>query len=194
MGETANQVLRDIIDRHGRILLDHPQRCEGCLRDSALATKEFAGIMAALKAGIPKRLAALPDAALSEKGLANFAVELSESSGLSDQVALSSVTAWAYALGPRNTPTKEEKKKDEKKGEERKKEESADPKASEPSLSEAVVAAIFAPLICYGAYVVGTFKIFGFEVPAFIFALIVVVKAVQSIGSYLTFRFGKTTQ
>lgn len=181
MSGSVNEVLRGIVDRHGRVLLDDHRRCESCLRDSSLAPKEIFGLITALKAGIPKRIAAMP--AVGDKGVANFAAELAETSGLSEQLALNSVTAWAFALRQQGVATKEK--------EEEKKDQAVDSKASEPSLSEAVIAAIVIPLICYGAYVVGTFKVFGFEVPAWIFALIVVVKGGQSIGSYLAFRFGR---
>lgn len=185
MSGSINEVLRGIVDRHGRILLDDHRRCESCLRDSSLTPKEISGLLGALKVGIPKRIAAVPS--IGEKGVANFAAELSETSGLSEQVAQTSVQAWAFALRQQAAEiTKEEEDKEE----ENKKDETVGSKASVPSLSEAIVAAIVIPVICYGAYVFGTFKVFGFEVPAWIFALIVVVKGGQSIGSYLSFRFG----
>lgn len=184
MSGSVNEVLRDIVDRHGRVLLDDHRRCESCLRDSSLAPKEISGIVAALKVGIPKRIAAMPS--VGDKGVANFAAELAEASGLSEQLALTSVSAWAFALQPQKVEKSEEKEDKE----EIRKDVMADPKASVPSLSEAIVAAIVIPVVCYGAYVFGTFKIFGFEVPAWIFALIVIAKGAQSIGSYLSFRFG----
>jgi hypothetical protein len=191
MSGSVSEVLRGIVDRHGRILLDDHRRCESCLRDSSLAPKEISGLIVALKAGIPRRIVAMP--AVGDKGVANLAAELAEASGLSDQLALSSVTAWAFALRQQAVgidTNLEEKQKEEEKEKEKKKE-TADSKVSEPSLSEAVIAAIVIPLICYGAYAVGTIKVFGFEVPAFILALIVAAKATHSIGSYLSLRFGK---
>ncbi|CAH1648955.1 hypothetical protein [Chelatococcus asaccharovorans] len=184
MNGSVNEVLRGIVERHGQVLLEDHRRCESCLRDSSLAPKEISAIVAALKAGIPKRIAAMP--AVGDKGVANFAAELAEASGLSEQLALTSVAAWAFALQPQRVEKYE--KKDDKKAMQQ--DETAVSKASVPSLSEAIVAAIVIPVICYGAYVFGTFKVFGFEVPAWIFALIVVVKGGQSIGSYLSFRFG----
>ena len=181
MSDSINEVLRGIVERHGRALFDDPRRCESCLRDTSLTPKEIAGIMAALRAGIPKRLSAMP--AIGDKGIANFAGELSDSSGLSEQVALRSVGAWAFALQPHETGNDSKLEKEVKEG-------TIDPPVAKPSLSEAILAAIVIPVICYGAYVLGTFKVFGFEVPAWICALIVVVKCGQSIASYLTFRFG----
>jgi hypothetical protein len=182
---SVNEVLQEIIGRHGRILLDDHRRCEGCLRDSSLAGRDVSGIMAALKAGIPKRLAAMPESVpLGEKGLANFAAELSESSGLSDKVALQSVQAWAFAL--RQPPSVKTDALPQ-----------PDPPpvpvaAKDPSLSEAIVAAIVVPVIVYAAILYPSFKLFNMvEIPSFIFAFIVFAKGGHSIVSYLTFRFGK---
>lgn len=98
MTRTISEALRDIVDRHGRGLLEEPRRFESLLRDSALANRDIAGLVAALKDGVPKRLSALPGEALNPQTLTSIATELSERSGLRQDIAQGSVDAWVHAL------------------------------------------------------------------------------------------------
>ena len=98
MTRTISEVLRDIVDRHGRGLLEEPRRFESLLRDSTLANRDIAGLVAALKDGVPKRLYAFPKEALNQQTLTSIATELSERSGLRQDVAQGSVDAWLHAL------------------------------------------------------------------------------------------------
>lgn len=98
MSASVNDVLREIIDRHGRLLFDDARRFEGCLRDNALSSRDLAALLAAQKDGVPRRLAAQPAGVLTPASLANIAGELSERSGLSESVAAGAVAAIAHAL------------------------------------------------------------------------------------------------
>jgi hypothetical protein len=99
MGHTAQEVLKDIIARHGRSLLKDRRRCEGCIRDAALSEREINGLMGALKAGIPARISEPGSTGLTPAALSTYASQLAEESGLDQELARWSVDCWAHALG-----------------------------------------------------------------------------------------------
>jgi hypothetical protein len=98
MTRPLNEALRDIVERHGTAVIDDVRRCEACIREAALAKPEIAGLVTALREGIPKRLLRLPAGTLSRAGLETLAAELAHNGGLNEAVAQRSVEAWAYAL------------------------------------------------------------------------------------------------
>lgn len=98
MTRSVQEALRDIVERHGTAVIDNIGRCEACIREASLAKPEVAGLVTALREGIPKRLLRLPAGTLSRAGLATLAAELARDGGLNQAVAQRSVEAWAYAL------------------------------------------------------------------------------------------------
>ena len=153
MAASINDALRDIIDRHGTALLDDRRRCENCIAEAGLTRPEVAGLVAALKDNVPKQLAKLPAGTLSAKGIASYAAQLSENSGLSEAVARRSVEAWAYALGlqvPATARPAEAKKAEPKKAEPKK----AEPKPAEPQKKTGVVEFVIACIVVVGVAMV----------------------------------------
>ena len=97
MEQSVDLKLRQIIDQHGRLLLDDPGRCEACLGDADLADRDLAALSAAVKQGVCRRLLALPEGAFGPQTLTAFAAELAEQSGLKEDLCRRAVEAWAYA-------------------------------------------------------------------------------------------------
>jgi hypothetical protein len=98
MNATVESILRDIVDRYGSALLDDHRRCESYIRDTQLAPKEIAGLVAAVKSGIPARFARFENAGLTAAAVSTYAARLSDETGLREDLARSSLEAWAYAL------------------------------------------------------------------------------------------------
>jgi hypothetical protein len=100
MDEAAAQVLRDIVTRKGRSVLDDVDRCYALLQDYSPSTsRENSALLEALKANIPRRFLVLPSGSLSEATIANFAENLAEDTVLSAEAARWAVLSWANALG-----------------------------------------------------------------------------------------------
>ena len=99
MTRPVHDALREIVERHGTAVIDDVRRCEACIREAPLAKPEVAGLVAALREGIPKRLLRLPAGTLGRAGLETLAAELASNGGLNEALAQRSVEAWAYALG-----------------------------------------------------------------------------------------------
>lgn len=98
MSDNAKSILRDILVRHGHVLLDDHRRFEACLRDTRLPKKETAGLLAALKSGTPARFLQHQTSGLTAVAVSNYAKRLSDETGLDVDLARSSLQAWAYAL------------------------------------------------------------------------------------------------
>jgi hypothetical protein len=154
MGHAAQEVLKDIIARHGRSLLEHRRRCEGCIRDTGLSEREINGLLAALKAGIAVRISELGSTGLTPVALSTYASRLHEDSGLDQDLARWSVDCWAHALDAKspgeagaeqrqqNAPElREQDVAPDQQGEQRaapdqSREQSSEPKQVSPSASE----------------------------------------------------------
>ena len=98
MSTTMNDTLRGIIERHGTMLVDDVRRCEACIREAPLAKPEIAGLVAALREGLPKQLLRLPAGTLSRSGMTALAAQLAQNGGLDAALAQRAVEAWAFAL------------------------------------------------------------------------------------------------
>lgn len=108
----AQLVLRNIIARHGRGLLENRPRCESCIRDTTLAKREINALVAALELGIPQQITARAPGSLTPAALSDFAAHLSDESGLDSDLAQQSVAAWAGALEvPAEMPPRQEKRR-----------------------------------------------------------------------------------
>ncbi len=98
MEQSVDLKLRDIIDRHGRVLIDDPRRCEACLRDADLTDRDRAALSAAVKQGVCRRLLSLPEGAFGPQTVTALTAELAEQSGLKDDLCRRAVEAWAHAF------------------------------------------------------------------------------------------------
>jgi hypothetical protein len=81
---------------------------EACIRDSHLAPREIAGIVAALKSGIPAQLPHFQASGLGADGISNYAARLAEERGLDAQLAQFaqgvSLRASGQSVGARASP------------------------------------------------------------------------------------------
>lgn len=93
-----NDAVRDVLEHQGRVLLDDPQRCEQALTDSKLSPEDVAGLMAAVAAGVPKRLMRTVPARITSDTVTGLAHGLTGTAGLSPEIARQSVEAWAHGL------------------------------------------------------------------------------------------------
>lgn len=189
---SVNDSLRQIMDRHGAALLNDNRRCESCLRDGGFSGREMAGLVAALKAGVPKRLTAIPAGTLTAKGVSSFAAELSDQSGLSDAVARSSVEAWAYALRVDGSAEAKLEKIEDKKLEDKKAGKTVAPAAEpkKPSLIEAIlgVMALIVLVIVVGSLPANQMEL---TLPGWFLAFVVFVKSGQAVFNYVEWQVKK---
>src|SRR5688500_7833502 len=100
MNEQPRQKLRELVERHGRAVIEDARRCEGLLKDySGEHRREISVLVSALEERIPQDLLAAPQGAPREVLLARMARRLSEDRALSEPAAAWSVNSWALALG-----------------------------------------------------------------------------------------------
>jgi hypothetical protein len=114
MSESAEIILNAILARHGPVLLDDHRRCEACLRDTQLSRKEIAGLIAVAKSGLPARFLQHYPSGLTPIAIANYAERLSDETGLSLELARSSLQAWASALQVGQQPPLQNGKREDK--------------------------------------------------------------------------------
>ncbi|HVZ29821.1 MAG TPA: hypothetical protein VG839_05470 [Asticcacaulis sp.] len=93
-----NDALRGIVEHQGRNLLDDPDRCAQALADAKLSPEDIAGLMAAVKEGVPKRLLRTAPPRITPDTVTGLAHGLANSTHVSLDQARQSVEAWAYAL------------------------------------------------------------------------------------------------
>ncbi|CAH1648945.1 hypothetical protein [Chelatococcus asaccharovorans] len=98
MSLSVESVLRDILVRHGTTLLGEQRRFEACIRDTHLSPREMNGVVAALKSGIPAHFQQFQSSGLTEIAIANYAKRLAEETGLNEELARTTLEAWARAL------------------------------------------------------------------------------------------------
>jgi WD40 repeat protein len=100
MDEAVRAILKDVLARHGRELLDDPRRCENVLNENCpQAKREVAALIAALKEGLPQRLLGMPAASLTPTMVVNSAARVAQETGLRDDVARWAIQTWAEGLG-----------------------------------------------------------------------------------------------
>ena len=99
MNDTVGAVLKDVLTRHTRAVLDNPRQFENILGEKPLAKREAAALIATLKERIPQRLLSMPAAGLTTAMVLNFAAQISNEVGLRDDVARWAVETWVSALG-----------------------------------------------------------------------------------------------
>jgi hypothetical protein len=100
MNEQPRRKLREIIERHGRAVVEDVRRCEGLLRDySGEHRREVSVLVSALEERVPQELLAVPAGTPREVLLARMARRLSEDRALSEPAAAWAVNSWALALG-----------------------------------------------------------------------------------------------
>jgi parallel beta-helix repeat protein len=100
MNDSARQKLIEIVGRHGKSVVDDPQRAEGLFRDNFGEHKrEIAVLTMALEEGVGRDLAAAQQNAPSAVLLARLTQRLVDNLALSEDAAKWAVESWALALG-----------------------------------------------------------------------------------------------
>lgn len=101
IGNVPREKLKELIDKHGDVLLQDPDRCEGLLKDHCGAfRKEISALVGALDERIPLELKSSWQTAMTPEAMrARLVQRLEENRGLAPDVAAWAVDAWSHALG-----------------------------------------------------------------------------------------------
>ena len=100
MNNTPRQKLREIIQRHGRYIIENPRRCENLLRDyCGEFRREISVLTMALEEHAVTDMLAAPESVPRKVLLARLARRLCDNLALSEAAALWSIESWALALG-----------------------------------------------------------------------------------------------
>ncbi|MDQ4123883.1 MAG: pectinesterase family protein [Acidobacteriota bacterium] len=100
MNDSARQKLIEIVARHGRSIVDDPQRAEGLFRDNFGSFKrEIAVLTMALEEGVTRDMASATQNAPTSVLLARLTQRLIDNLALSEDAARWAVDSWALALG-----------------------------------------------------------------------------------------------
>ncbi len=100
MNNVPREKLREIIERHGRSVIEDARRCEGLLRDyCGQYRREVSVLIMALEERVPFDLLAASANAPREVLLARLATRLSDHLAMSEPAARWAVASWAVALG-----------------------------------------------------------------------------------------------
>ncbi len=102
MNDVPRQKLREIIQQHGRSIIENPRRCENLLRDYCGEFRREISVltMALEEHTVADMLSAAPASALPRKvTLARLAQRLCDNLALSEAAARWSIESWAWALG-----------------------------------------------------------------------------------------------
>jgi hypothetical protein len=100
MNNIPREKLREIIERHGRSVIEETRRCEGLLRDyCGQYRREVSVLVMALEERVPLDLLSAPANAPREALLARLASRLCDHLAMSEPAAKWAVASWAQALG-----------------------------------------------------------------------------------------------
>ncbi|HEX8264326.1 MAG TPA: pectinesterase family protein [Pyrinomonadaceae bacterium] len=100
MNDLARQKLIEIVERHGKSIVDDTRRAEGLFRDNFGGfNREIAVLTMALEEGVARDLAAAQQNAPSASLLARLTQRLVDNLALSEDAAQWAVDSWALALG-----------------------------------------------------------------------------------------------
>jgi len=100
MNDEPRQVLRKIIERHGRSVVENARKCEALLRDHCGEfRREIAVLSMALEEGVVADMLGSSTAVPRKVLLNRLAQRLCDNLALSEAAAHWSVGAWAWALG-----------------------------------------------------------------------------------------------
>ena len=100
MNDTPRQKLREIIQRHGRSIIQSPRRCENLLRDyCGEFRREISVLTMALEEHAVADMLAAPASVPRKVLLARLTQRLCDNLALSEAAARWSIESWALALG-----------------------------------------------------------------------------------------------
>src|SRR4028119_350154 len=100
MNNAARQKLREIIQQHGRTIIENPRRCENLLRDyCGEFRREISVLTMALEEHAVADMLNAPASSLPRKvTLARLAQRLCDNLALSESAAHWSIESWAWAF------------------------------------------------------------------------------------------------
>jgi len=100
LSDIPRQVLRDVVSRYGRDIVDDPRRCRALLLDLAgQHRREISVLVAAQEELVADDLSDIPDSVPLSLRLAQLTRRLVDNRALEEQAARWAVLSWAYALG-----------------------------------------------------------------------------------------------
>src|SRR4051794_9704078 len=99
MHSRPRETIRQIVQKHGKVVAYDAGRCESQLRDLCGSyKKEIFVLVSAVREGIPSDLLA-SDGVPMQASVARHSKRLHDNLGISEELSEWAVEAWAYALG-----------------------------------------------------------------------------------------------